>query len=174
MGAHVGTRALAMRAARARVVALEPQAAFSTFVRMSLPRDIGLIAAAASGSQSTAHMAVSPRHPTVSSFRPGFVTTVGGTPGFEMAKWDAVQNVWVATLDTLISEEGAPRYIKVVVEGVALDVFAGLSCPVATISVEYLPSLSKPSKAGLPASPRMTNQASFKPSCRVPPDRATL
>lgn len=141
VGAHVGTRARAMRAAGARVVALEPQAPFSTYLRLTLPRDIRLVEAAAGGSQSTAQMAVSSRHPTVSSLKPGFVAAAGAAPGFEMVKWDSVQNVQVTTLDALIAEEGVPRYIKIDVEGFELDVLSGLSRPVAIISVEYLPGL---------------------------------
>ncbi|MFU8825226.1 FkbM family methyltransferase, partial [Yoonia sp.] len=89
----------------------------------------------------TAQMAVSSRHPTVSSLKPGFVAAAGAAPGFEMVKWDSVQNVQVTTLDALIAEEGVPRYIKIDVEGFELDVLSGLSRPVAIISVEYLPGL---------------------------------
>lgn len=141
VGAHVGTRARAMRAAGAKVVALEPQAPFSTFLKWTLPRDIRLIPAAAGPAVMTAQMAVSSRHPTVSSLKTGFVEAAGAAPGFEMVKWDRVQDVTVTTLDTLIAEIGVPRYIKIDVEGFELDVLAGLSRPVEIISVEYLPGL---------------------------------
>ncbi|WP_245541118.1 FkbM family methyltransferase [Yoonia vestfoldensis] len=141
VGAHVGTRARAMRAAGARVVALEPQAPFSTYLKWTLPRDIRLIAAAAGREVSTGQMAVSSRHPTVSSLKTGFVEAAGASHGFEMVKWDRVQDVAVTTLDVLIAEEGVPRYIKIDVEGFELDVLAGLSRPVDIISVEYLPGL---------------------------------
>lgn len=141
VGAHVGTRARAMRAAGARVVALEPQAPFSTYLKWTLPRDIRLIAAAAGRAPSTARMAVSSRHPTVSSLKDDFAQTAGAAPGFEMVKWDRVQEVVVTTLDAMIVEEGVPRYIKIDVEGFELDVLAGLSQPVEIISVEYLPGL---------------------------------
>jgi FkbM family methyltransferase len=141
VGAHVGTRARAMRAAGARVVALEPQAPFSRFLRLTLPRDIRLVEAAAGGSESVAQMAVSSRHPTVSSLNTGFVTQAGAAPGFEHVRWDSAQQVQVTTLDRLIADEGLPRYIKIDVEGFELEVLSGLSQPVEMISVEYLPGL---------------------------------
>lgn len=141
IGAHVGTRARAMRAAGARVVALEPQSPFSDFLRLTLPRNIRFLEAAAGPAETVAQMAVSSRHPTVSSLRQGFAEEVGVKPGFEHVRWDKIQDVQVTTLDALIAQEGLPRYIKIDVEGFELDVLAGLSQPVALISVEYLPGL---------------------------------
>lgn len=141
IGAHVGTRARAMRAAGARVVALEPQAPFAGFLRLTLPRNIRFLEAAAGPAEAVAEMAVSSHHPTVSSLRTGFAEEVGVKPGFEHVRWDSVQKVQVTTLDRLIAEEGVPRYIKIDVEGFELDVLAGLSQPVEMISVEYLPGL---------------------------------
>ena len=139
IGAHLGTRSRAMRAAGARVIALEPQAPFARFLRRTLPRDIIFIEAAAGSSEAEAQMAVSSRHPTVSSLRTDFVTGTTVTPGFEHVRFDAVQNVQVVTLDGLIREYGSPRYIKIDVEGFEWEVLSGLSEPVLMISVEYLP-----------------------------------
>lgn len=44
-------------------------------------------------------------------------------------------------LDSLIREEGLPRYIKIAVEGFELEVLSGLTQTVELISVEYLPGL---------------------------------
>lgn len=139
IGAHVGTRARAMRAAGARVVALEPQGIFARYLRLTLPGDIRLVEAAAGGSVSVAQMAVSSRHPTVSSLKTGFVQQAAAAPGFEHVRWDTAQQVQVTTLDRLIAEEGVPRYIKIDVEGYELEVLSGLSQPVDYVSVEYLP-----------------------------------
>lgn len=147
IGAHVGTRARAMRAAGARVVALEPQTPFAEFLRITLPRDIRLHKAAAGPAEAVTQMAVSSRHPTVSSLRNGFAEEVGVKPGFEHVRWDKVQSVAMTTLDKLIAEEGRPRYIKIDVEGFELEVLAGLSQPVELISVEYLPGLPHLSQA---------------------------
>lgn len=141
VGAHVGTRARAMRAVGARVVALEPQALFSRFLRLTLPKDIRLVEAAAGGAESLGQMAVSSRHPTVSSLKTDFVQDASVAPGFEHVRWDSVQQVHVTTLDRLIKDEGLPRYIKIDVEGYELEVLSGLSQPVDYVSVEYLPGL---------------------------------
>lgn len=139
VGAHVGTRARAMRAAGARVIALEPQQPFTAFLRATLPGDIVFIAAAAGASESTAQMAVSSRHPTVSSLRPDFVEGASSVAGFEQVRWDDSQQVTVMTLDRVMSLHGTPRYIKIDVEGFEEQVLAGLSTAVELISVEFLP-----------------------------------
>lgn len=141
VGAHVGTRARAMRSAGARVVALEPQAPFSHFLRMTLPRDIRLVEAAAGRVETVAEMAVSSLHPTVSSLKAGFADEAAAVPGFGHVRWDRTQQVQVTTLDRLIAEEGLPRYVKIDVEGFELEVLSGLSQPVELVSVEYLPGL---------------------------------
>ncbi len=141
VGAHVGTRARAMRAAGARVLALEPQEPFAGFLRRTLPRDITLIEAAAGPQETMAEMAVSSLHPTVSSLHPDFAATAGATPGFAHVRWDRRQQVRVTTLDRLIADHGLPAYVKIDVEGFELDVLSGLSQPLPLLSVEYLPDL---------------------------------
>jgi FkbM family methyltransferase len=140
IGAHLGTRARAMRRAGARVIALEPQALFARFLKRTLPRDIIFVEAAAGRSESETQMAVSSRHPTVSSLRTDFVTGATVAPGFEHVRFDATQSVQVVTLDGLIRDYGSPRYIKIDVEGFEWEVLSGLSEPVPMVSVEYLPS----------------------------------
>ena len=142
VGAHVGTRARAMRRAGARVIALEPQGIFASYLRLTLPKDILLIEAAAGKAEDTAQMAVSSRHPTVSSLKTGFVTDAAETPGFTHVRWDKTQTVRVITLDSLIAQHGMPAYIKIDVEGFELEVLSGLSQPVRLVSVEYLPGFT--------------------------------
>ncbi|MDG4648205.1 FkbM family methyltransferase [Roseibacterium sp. SDUM158017] len=139
VGAHVGTRARAMRAAGATVVALEPQAMFAGFLRRTMPRDVVLIEAAAGRSEAVAEMAVSSRHPTVSSLQAEFVSGAASAPGFDHVRWESRQSVRVVTLDGLIARFGTPDYVKIDVEGYELEVLGGLSVPVPMVSVEYLP-----------------------------------
>lgn len=139
VGAHVGTRARAMRSAGARVIALEPQAPFARFLRRALPSDIVVREVAVGSVETEAEMAVSSRHPTLSSLRDDFVTDAAQAPGFEHVRWDRRTRVSVVTLDSLIRDYGQPSYIKIDVEGFELEVLAGLSRPIRMLSVEFLP-----------------------------------
>ncbi len=139
VGAHAGTRARAMRSLGAKVIALEPQQPFAGFLRATLPKDIVFIEAAAGSTVTTGQLAVSSRHPTVSSLRTDFVSGAASVAGFEQVSWNESQEVSVVTLDSVIAQHGTPRYIKIDVEGFEEEVLAGLSTAVAMISVEFLP-----------------------------------
>lgn len=131
-----------MRKAGAKVIALEPQAPFTRFLKLTLPPDVTLIDAAVGGFETQAEMSVSSKHPTVSSLRSDFVSDAATAPGFEHVRWDSKQMVRVVTLDGLIQEHGLPSYIKIDVEGFELEVLSGLSQPVPLLSVEYLPGFT--------------------------------
>ena len=146
VGAHVGTRTRVMRRCGARVVAFEPQPAFARFLRRFLPGDVVLVEAALGPSEARAEMALSSRHPTVSSLRSSLPVEAGAMPGFEHVRWDARAEVHVTSLDRMIAEHGLPRYIKIDVEGFEPEVLSGLTQPVPLISVEYLPGLPEVSQ----------------------------
>ncbi len=139
VGAHVGNRSLAMAWAGARVVALEPQALFHRFLCRVMPASVTVLPLAAGPAEDTGILAVSRRHPTVSSLAPGFPGKVGRTDRFRRVAWDAVQPVEVTTLDVLIGAHGLPAFVKIDVEGYEADVLAGLSRPVPAIAFECLP-----------------------------------
>ena len=44
------------------------------------------------------------------------------------------------TLDRLIEQYGTPSFVKIDVEGSELTILSGLSHPIQTVSIEYLPS----------------------------------
>lgn len=148
IGAHVGNRSRALRRAGARVVAVEPQAPFAAFLRLSLPGDVTLVQAACGASEGEADLAVSSLHPTVSSLGP-LPAEAAAAPGFTHVRWDARQRVQVTTLDALIAAHGRPGFVKIDVEGAEPEVLAGLSQPLPVVAFEYLPALPGPAAAAV-------------------------
>jgi FkbM family methyltransferase len=140
IGAHAGNRTRALLRAGARVVALEPQAAFHALLARDLPEGVVLLKAAAGPAPGRAELAVSRLHPTVTSLAPGFAERMRAAPGFSHVQWDATETVEVTTLDALIATHGRPRLVKIDVEGFEDAVLRGLSTPVPWIAFEYLPA----------------------------------
>lgn len=140
VGAHAGNRARALLRAGARVVALEPQAAFHAFLARDLPPGATLLRAAAGPTPGEARLRVSRLHPTLASIAPGFAERMAGAPGFGHVAWDAEEIVPVVTLDALVAAHGVPRFVKLDVEGYEAEALAGLSRPVDWVAFEYLPA----------------------------------
>jgi FkbM family methyltransferase len=140
VGAHAGNRTRALLAAGARVVALEPQAAFHAFLARDLPAGATLIRAAAGPAPGEGVLRVSRLHPTLASLAPGFAERMAGAKGFAHVAWDAAEAVPVVTLDGLIAAHGVPRLVKIDVEGYEAEVLRGLSRPLTWTAFEYLPA----------------------------------
>lgn len=51
--------------------------------------------------------------------------------------WDKKEQIQITTLDILINKYGAPRYLKIDVEGHELEVLRGLSSKIGIISIEF-------------------------------------
>jgi FkbM family methyltransferase len=142
IGAHVGNRTRALRAAGARVVAVEPQALFAGFLRRTLPRDVVVVEAAVGARAERSRLLVSRLHPTVSSLSPDFSAEAAGMPGFGQVRWEAEQEVAVTTLDALIARHGMPGFVKIDVEGCEHEVLQGLDAALPCLSVEFLPGMA--------------------------------
>ena len=59
---------------------------------------------------------------------------------FKGIRWDSSISVRATTLDRLIEQYGTPSFVKIDVEGSELTILSGLSHPIQTVSIEYLPS----------------------------------
>lgn len=139
IGAHVGNRTRALRRLGARVVAVEPQQLFHGFLARTLPRDrITLVRAAVGAEVGTVTLAVSRRHPTVSTAAAEWRQRMATTDGFRAVDWDRTEAVDCTTLDALIEGHGLPRFVKIDVEGFEATILVGLGRPVPVVCFEYL------------------------------------
>ncbi|WP_062013606.1 FkbM family methyltransferase [Aureimonas sp. AU4] len=141
IGAHVGNRSQALARAGARVVAFEPQPRLAAYLeRRVAGGPIRLDRRAVGARPGRAVLAISPRHPTVSTLSADWRRRVGEDAGFRGVEWNERAEVEIATLDDLIAEYGEPAFCKIDVEGHEAEVLAGLSRPLRLLAFEYTPA----------------------------------
>jgi FkbM family methyltransferase len=140
IGAHVGDRTRAFLRLGCRVVAVEPQPALSTLLKLMHlgNRHVKVVAAALSDGAASVKLAVNTKNPTVSTASADFIQAAkAGAPGWEGQIWDRELQVRATTLDALIARHGMPAFVKIDVEGFEDRVLAGLSHAVPALSFEF-------------------------------------
>jgi FkbM family methyltransferase len=139
VGSHVGDRVAAFRRLGARVIAVEPQPALARTLRLLYGRDraVTVVESAVGCAPGTVALKLNLDNPTVSTASEAFITASRGAPGWEGQQWNRIVEVPVTTLDALITRFGAPRFIKIDVEGYEAEVLAGLAAPPPALSFEF-------------------------------------
>jgi FkbM family methyltransferase len=139
IGAHVGDRIAAFRRLQARIVAVEPQPALVTTLRLLYGRDPKVtIEQTAVGRQSgSVELNLNIDNPTISTASTDFMAAAAQAPGWRGQAWPKRVRVPLTTIDALIARHGTPAFIKIDVEGFEAEVLAGLAQPVRTLSFEF-------------------------------------
>jgi FkbM family methyltransferase len=142
VGAHVGNHTRCFAGLGARVIAIEPQAAFAAWLRRLFrgKAQVTVVECALAAAPGMVELHGSPRTPTVATVSPRWIETVRASDGFERVRWGDPVPVPATTLDALIARFGLPRFCKIDVEGYEAEVLRGLSRPVPALSFEYVPA----------------------------------
>src|SRR6266511_351430 len=108
-----------------------------TYYGISADRAVAIEPVAVGRNAGMAEFNLNIDNPTVSTASDAFRTAADGAPGWEGQAWTTTIRVPVITLDALVSRHGAPRFIKLDVEGSEAEALAGLTRPSTALSFEF-------------------------------------
>ena len=139
IGSHVGDRAGSFLRLGAKVIALEPQPALGSVLKLVYGRNpkFELVRSAVGSREGEIELNLNTRNPTVATASEDFIKSADAAPGWEGQRWDDKIKVPLTTLDALIKRYGKPAFVKIDVEGFEDEVLAGLSQPLPALSIEF-------------------------------------
>jgi FkbM family methyltransferase len=140
IGAHTGDRTRLLLRAGARVVAVEPHPALSAKLQRTFEAepDVVIVAEAVGTEAGSAELRWPAGGLPMASMAEEWVERVQSSGRFRVA-WEEHAVVSVTTLDELIEGHGLPTFCKIDVEGYEEQVLAGLTHPIASLSIEFTP-----------------------------------
>ena len=128
----------------ARVVAIEPQPAFASWLRWLFRNqpEITVVESALAAAPGDGRAVPQPAHPHSGDDVAGRGSTrCARAAASEQASAGPKRSRCRAiTLDALIARHGVPRFCKIDVEGYEAEVLRGLTQPIPALSFEYLPA----------------------------------
>lgn len=136
VGANIGNKSAVFASLNARVVAIEPQKSCAAYLkkRFRKNKSIEILETALGSLEGTAELYICEEFPTISTISKKWIEKGRFS---DTHLWNQKDSIPITTLDTVISQFGVPKYIKIDVEGYENEVLKGLSVPCEYISFEF-------------------------------------
>lgn len=135
IGANVGDRTKIFLELGASVASVEPQKSCCTILQKKFGNKITLIQKGVGSKNEIKDFFIS-THNQLSTFSEEWIDTIKANR-FKESEWNEVEKIEIVTLDSLINQNGSPKFIKIDVEGFELEVFKGLSQSFKYLSFEF-------------------------------------